>query len=86
MGSYYRSYFDLLVSLTLTQRILVFQGDKVKAAVSGNRALAVHLSEWVFGERGRLRVRRVTHYREDDKQTTNTYTITDSVVSITRYF
>ncbi|XP_045785724.1 dolichyl-diphosphooligosaccharide--protein glycosyltransferase 48 kDa subunit [Maniola jurtina] len=55
-------------------------GDKVKAAVSGNKALAAHLSEWVFGERGQLRVRRVTHYREDDKQTTSTYTITDSVV------
>ena len=55
-------------------------GDKLKADVSGNKALAVHLSEWAFGERGRLRVRSVNHHRQGEKESTNTYTITDTVV------
>lgn len=57
------------------------QGDKVQAALSGNKALAVSLSAWAFGERGVVRVRSVTHHRQGDKETTNTYTITDTVVS-----
>ncbi|KAJ8722967.1 hypothetical protein PYW07_004147 [Mythimna separata] len=55
-------------------------GDKVSSAQSGNKALAVRLSEWSFGERGRLRVRNVNHNRQGDKQSSNTYTITDTVV------
>ncbi|CAK1582197.1 unnamed protein product [Parnassius mnemosyne] len=55
-------------------------GDKMKADLSGNKALAVHLSEWAFGERGRLRVRRVHHHRQGESQSSNTYTITDTVV------
>ncbi|XP_013139241.1 PREDICTED: dolichyl-diphosphooligosaccharide--protein glycosyltransferase 48 kDa subunit [Papilio polytes] len=55
-------------------------GDKVKSDLSGNKALAVHLSEWAFGERGRLRVRRVHHNREGETESSNTYTITDTVV------
>lgn len=55
-------------------------GDKVKSDVSGNKALAIHLSQWVFGERGRLRVRSVQHNREGEKESSNTYTITDTVV------
>ncbi|KAL0893547.1 hypothetical protein ABMA27_013737 [Loxostege sticticalis] len=55
-------------------------GDKLKAESSGNKALAAHLSAWAFGERGRLRVRNVQHQRQGDKVSTNTYTITDTVV------
>ncbi|XP_022820054.1 dolichyl-diphosphooligosaccharide--protein glycosyltransferase 48 kDa subunit [Spodoptera litura] len=55
-------------------------GDKVSAAQSGNKALSVRLSQWAFGERGRLRVRNVDHHREGEKESSNTYTITDTVV------
>ncbi|KAM3961729.1 dolichyl-diphosphooligosaccharide--protein glycosyltransferase non-catalytic subunit Ost48 [Aphomia sociella] len=55
-------------------------GDKLKSDVSGNKALAVHLSQWVFGEQGRLRVGSVQHNREGEKESSNTYTITDTVV------
>ncbi|XP_047021906.1 dolichyl-diphosphooligosaccharide--protein glycosyltransferase 48 kDa subunit [Helicoverpa zea] len=55
-------------------------GDKVSSAQSGNKALAVRLSEWAFGERGRLRVRNVHHHRQGEKDSSNTYTITDTVV------
>uniref|UniRef100_A0A2A4JLB9 Dolichyl-diphosphooligosaccharide--protein glycosyltransferase 48 kDa subunit n=1 Tax=Heliothis virescens TaxID=7102 RepID=A0A2A4JLB9_HELVI len=55
-------------------------GDKVSSAQSGNKALAVRLSEWSFGERGRLRVRNVHHHRQGEKDSSNTYTITDTVV------
>lgn len=57
------------------------QGDKIKADLSGNKALAIHLSEWAFGERGQLRVRRVQHHREGENQSSTTYTITETVVS-----
>ncbi|KAL4714110.1 hypothetical protein ACJJTC_008464 [Scirpophaga incertulas] len=55
-------------------------GDKIKSGSSGNKELATHLSQWVFGERGRLRVRNVQHHREGDLKSSNTYTITDTVV------
>ncbi|VVC96630.1 unnamed protein product [Leptidea sinapis] len=55
-------------------------GEKLKSDVSGNKELATHLSAWVFGERGRLRVRRVDHHRQGDNTSSNTYTITDTVV------
>ncbi|KAF9822414.1 hypothetical protein SFRURICE_017689 [Spodoptera frugiperda] len=55
-------------------------GDKVSSAQSGNKALSVRLSQWAFGERGRLRVRNVDHHREGEKESSNTYTITDTVV------
>ncbi|CAH0406696.1 unnamed protein product [Chilo suppressalis] len=55
-------------------------GDKVKSSKSGNKDLAVHLSQWAFGERGRLRVRSVRHHRQGEKESTTTYTITDTVV------
>lgn len=54
----------------------------MSAAQSGNKALSVRLSQWAFGERGRLRVRNVDHHREGEKESSNTYTITDTVVSI----
>lgn len=65
---------------------LFLQGDKVTAAQSGNKALAVRLSEWAFGERGRLRVRNVNHNRQGEKKSSNTYTITDTVVSMLTIF
>ncbi|XP_026742541.1 dolichyl-diphosphooligosaccharide--protein glycosyltransferase 48 kDa subunit [Trichoplusia ni] len=55
-------------------------GDKVNTAQSGNKNLAIRLSEWAFGERGRLRVRSVNHNRQGEKTSSNTYTITDTVV------
>ncbi|XP_041976854.1 dolichyl-diphosphooligosaccharide--protein glycosyltransferase 48 kDa subunit-like [Aricia agestis] len=55
-------------------------GDKTKSPTSGNRLLATHLSQWAFGERGQLRVRRVHHHRQGEKESSNTYTITDTVV------
>ncbi|CAB3234719.1 unnamed protein product [Arctia plantaginis] len=55
-------------------------GDKVTSNQSGNKALSQHLSAWAFGERGRLRVRNVDHHKEGEKESSNTYTITDSVV------
>ncbi|XP_022125261.2 dolichyl-diphosphooligosaccharide--protein glycosyltransferase 48 kDa subunit [Pieris rapae] len=55
-------------------------GDKVKSDQSGNKDLATNLSEWAFGERGQIRVRRVHHHRQGDKESSNTYTITDTVV------
>ncbi|XP_075969128.1 dolichyl-diphosphooligosaccharide--protein glycosyltransferase non-catalytic subunit Ost48 [Anticarsia gemmatalis] len=55
-------------------------GDKVTSNQSGNKVLSVRLSEWAFGERGRLRVRSVNHHREGEKESSNTYTITDTVV------
>lgn len=56
----------------------------MSSAQSGNKALAVRLSEWSFGEVGRLRVRNVHHNRKGEKESSNTYTITDTVVSINR--
>lgn len=61
---------------------LYIQGDKIKADRSGNKHLAISLSQWVFGERGQLRARDVTHRKEGESTSTNTYTITDNVVSI----
>ncbi|XP_037973707.2 dolichyl-diphosphooligosaccharide--protein glycosyltransferase 48 kDa subunit [Plutella xylostella] len=55
-------------------------GDKVKSAQSGNKALALSLAEWALGSRGRLRVRSVSHRREGDTGSTDTYTITESVI------
>lgn len=60
----------------------LLQGDKVTSNQSGNKALSQHLSAWAFGERGRLRVRNVDHHRQGEKESSNTYTITDTVVSI----
>ncbi|KAG6448672.1 hypothetical protein O3G_MSEX005642 [Manduca sexta] len=55
-------------------------GDKLKSDLSGNKFLAIHLSQWAFGERGRLRVRNVNHHRQGEKVSSNTYTIMDTVV------
>ncbi|XP_053625497.1 dolichyl-diphosphooligosaccharide--protein glycosyltransferase 48 kDa subunit [Plodia interpunctella] len=56
------------------------KADQAKSSPSGNKALAQQLSAWVFGERGRLRVRSVQHTRQGDRHSSNTYTITDTVV------
>ncbi|XP_013197618.1 dolichyl-diphosphooligosaccharide--protein glycosyltransferase 48 kDa subunit [Amyelois transitella] len=67
-------------AFTATVNRVHVKGDQAKAEPAGNKALAQHLSAWVFGERGRLRVRNVQHMRQDDQKTSNTYTITDTVV------
>ncbi|XP_028174016.1 dolichyl-diphosphooligosaccharide--protein glycosyltransferase 48 kDa subunit [Ostrinia furnacalis] len=54
--------------------------DKLKSDTSGNKALAASLSAWAFGERGRLRVRRVHHQRPGDSHSSDTYTIMDTVI------
>lgn len=63
-----------------TSPVSKVHGDQIRSEMSGNRALALHLSEWAFGERGRLRVRSVQHHKQGEKESSNTYTITDTVV------
>ncbi|CAK1552640.1 unnamed protein product [Leptosia nina] len=55
-------------------------GDKVKSDESGNKELAINLSQWVFGERGQLRVKQVHHHRQGEDNSSDTYTIIDTVV------
>lgn len=48
---------------------------------AGNRAVAESISQWVFGETGRLRVGSVQHHKEGETQPPEqAYTITDPVV------
>ncbi|XP_030380730.1 dolichyl-diphosphooligosaccharide--protein glycosyltransferase 48 kDa subunit [Scaptodrosophila lebanonensis] len=48
---------------------------------SGNRAVAEAISQWVFGESGRLRVASVQHNKEGERNPPEqAYTITDPVV------
>lgn len=54
------------------------QGKQHK--VSGNQAVSISISKWVFGEIGRLRVASVAHHKEGEKQPPAAYTITDPVV------
>ena len=49
---------------------------------SGNQDLAENLAQWVFKERGVLRVGEITHHKKGDKKPPVAYTITDNVVSI----
>jgi len=51
-----------------------------KYAVSGNQDLAVSLSQWVFKEKGVLRVGKVKHHRVGEKEPPQAYTILDEVV------
>ncbi len=48
---------------------------------SGNQDLALSLVEWVFKEKGVLRVGKVTHHKAGDKNPPAAYTILDDVVS-----
>jgi len=47
---------------------------------SGNEALVKALSEWVFKEKGVLRLSNVTHYKVGEKNPPPSYTITEDVV------
>nr|XP_054769099.1 dolichyl-diphosphooligosaccharide--protein glycosyltransferase 48 kDa subunit-like [Lytechinus pictus] len=50
-----------------------------KYAESGNQALAVALSQWVFKEHGVIRVSRVTHHKVGETTPPASYTIEDKV-------
>lgn len=50
-------------------------------AKSGNQALALALSRWVFKEEGVLRVSRVSHHKAGETTPPQAYTIEDEVVS-----
>ena len=47
---------------------------------SGNQELAVSLSQWVFKEKGVLKVGRVEHRRQGEKQQAEAYTVMEDVV------
>lgn len=47
---------------------------------AGNQNLAVSLSQWVFKEKGVLRVGRVKHHRVGESSAPTAYTIMDEVV------
>lgn len=49
---------------------------------SGNQALSLALSRWVFKEEGVLRVSRVSHHKAGETTPPRAYTIEDEVVSI----
>jgi len=49
-------------------------------AVSGNQELAVTLSQWVFKEKGVLRVGQVKHHKVGEKVPPQAYTVFDEVV------
>ncbi|KAJ8022168.1 Dolichyl-diphosphooligosaccharide--protein glycosyltransferase 48 kDa subunit [Holothuria leucospilota] len=51
-----------------------------KFAKSGNQALALALSRWVFKEEGVLRVSRVSHHKAGETTPPQAYTIEDEVV------
>lgn len=47
---------------------------------TGNQAVALSLSKWVFGETGHIRVSSVEHHLEGQKKPPQAYTITEPVV------
>lgn len=51
-------------------------------ATSGNQALAVALSQWVFKEKGVLRAQNIKHYKKGEKNAPDAYTVMDDVVSL----
>lgn len=52
----------------------------VKSPKSGNEDVATAISQWVFKEHGRLRVKSVNHHKASEKQPPHDYTIMDDVV------
>lgn len=48
---------------------------------SGNKEVAIAVSQWVFKEHGQLRVREVNHHKLGEKYPPADYTIMDDVVS-----
>ena len=52
-----------------------------RTSKSGNEALAIALTEWIFKQRGVLRTKNVRHYLKKDKSTPSFYTIKNDIVS-----
>ncbi|KAL1494733.1 hypothetical protein ABEB36_010281 [Hypothenemus hampei] len=52
----------------------------LKAEKSGNQDVATAISQWVFKEHGRLRVKSVQHHKAGEKTPPQDYTIMDDVV------
>ena len=52
----------------------------IRFTQTGNRDLAVSLSQWVFKEKGVLRVGTVKHHRVGESTAPTAYTIMDEVV------
>lgn len=50
------------------------------ATNSGNKYVAIAISQWVFKEHGELRVKSVKHHKEGEKVAPKDYTIMDNVV------
>jgi len=53
---------------------------------SGNQDLAIALSQWIFKEKGVLKVGKVSHHIKGQKQPPHAYTIMDIVVSLALVF
>jgi len=52
----------------------------IRFTQAGNQDLAVSLSQWVFKEKGVLRVGKVKHHRVGESSAPAAYTIMDEVV------
>jgi hypothetical protein len=68
---------DLLAVFNSWLCVVVFRFPK-----SGNEDLAVSLAQWVFKEKGVLRVGVVKHNKEGEKEPPQAYTVYDMVVSM----
>jgi oligosaccharyltransferase complex subunit beta len=55
-------------------------GTDKKYEKSGNEALAIALSKWVFKEQGVLRVGRVRHHKVGETSPPEAYTVMDNVI------
>ncbi len=55
-------------------------GTEKKYEKSGNEALAIALSKWVFKEQGVLRVGRVRHHKVGETSPPEAYTVMDNVI------
>jgi oligosaccharyltransferase complex subunit beta len=66
---------DLFSDEFLTSPVHMYNGKKVDR--SGNKELITALSQWVFKEKGVVRVKSVAHHRVGEKNAPTAYTITD---------
>ena len=60
----------------LFNKVVFFSYD-----MSGNEQIAISLSQWVFKEKGVLRVGKVSHHKNGESVPPAAYTVTDEVVS-----
>lgn len=58
------------------------KAQEQKAVTSGNRNVAIAISQWVFKDMGQLRVRKVNHHKEGEQNPPEAYTVMENVVSI----